>query len=149
VFATDDATGKLQAAWLVKEQVRTLLATGSLADAAAAKDRLKELVERAAQPETNRLWRTICRWWKEIEVLIVTDATTAKVEANNTAIKTHQKRTGRGFTNAAQLQNADPIAQCRQDGGMNAHSRQNIHHEPRRDSLTLVKPFLALDGRAG
>jgi transposase len=99
------ATGKLQAAWLVKEQLRTLLATGSLADAAAAKDRLKELVERAAQPETNRLWRTICRLWKEIEVLIVTDATTAKVEDNNTAIK-HIKRTGRGFTNA-QLQNAD------------------------------------------
>ena len=47
---------------------------------------------------TNRLWRTVCRWWKEIEVLIVTGATTAKVEANNTAIK-HIKRTGRGFTN--------------------------------------------------
>jgi transposase len=99
VFANDDATGKLQAAWLVKEQLRTLLATGSLADAAAAKDRLQALVEQAAQPETNRLWRTVCRWWKEIEVLIVTGATTAKVEANNTAIK-HIKRTGRGFTNA-------------------------------------------------
>jgi transposase len=99
VFATDDATGKLQAAWLVKEQLRALLATGSLADAAAAKDRLQGLVERAAQPETNRLWRTVCRWWKEIEVLIVTGATTAKVEANNTTIK-HIKRTGRGFTNA-------------------------------------------------
>jgi transposase len=99
VFATDDVTGKLQAAWLVKEQLRALLATGSLADAAAAKDRLQVLVERAAQPETNRLWRTVCRWWKEIEVLIVTGATTAKVEANNTAIK-HIKRTGPGFTNA-------------------------------------------------
>jgi transposase len=40
VFDTDDATGKLQAAWLVKEQLRALLATGSHADAAAAKDRL-------------------------------------------------------------------------------------------------------------
>ncbi len=37
---------------MVKEQLRTLLSTGSLADAAAAKDRLHELVERAAQPET-------------------------------------------------------------------------------------------------
>jgi transposase len=99
VFTTDDATGQLQAAWLVKEQLRTLLATGSLADAAAAKDRLQALVEKADQPETNRLWRTVCRWWKEIEVLSVTGATTAKVEANNTAIK-HIKRTGRGFTNA-------------------------------------------------
>ncbi|MFJ6314434.1 ISL3 family transposase [Pseudarthrobacter oxydans] len=91
VFATDDATGNLQAVWLVKEQLRALLTTGSLADAAAAKDRLQALVVQAAQPETNRLWRTVCRWWKEIEVLIVTGATTSKVEANNTAIK-HIKR---------------------------------------------------------
>ena len=82
-----------------KEQLLTLLATGSLADAAAAKDRLQALVERAAQPETNRLWRTVCRWWKEIEVLIVTGATTANVEADNTAIK-HIKRTGRGYTDS-------------------------------------------------
>ncbi|UUL75460.1 transposase [Pseudarthrobacter sp. Fe7] len=87
VFTSDDATGKLQAAWLVKEQLRAMLATGSLADAAAAKDRLQTLVARAAQPETNRLGRTVCRWWKEFEVLIVIGATTAKVEANNTAIE--------------------------------------------------------------
>ncbi|WP_255708079.1 transposase [Pseudarthrobacter sp. L1SW] len=55
VFTTDDATGKLRTAWLVKEQLRALLATGSLADAAAAKDRLHALVVQAAQPETNRL----------------------------------------------------------------------------------------------
>nr|WP_306639269.1 transposase [Pseudarthrobacter siccitolerans] len=60
---------------------------------------MQALVKRAAQPETNWLWRTVCRWWKEIEVLTVTGATTAKVEANNTAIK-HIKRTGRGFSNA-------------------------------------------------
>ncbi|MFH5878428.1 ISL3 family transposase [Arthrobacter sp. NA-172] len=99
VFDIDDPTGKLQAAWNVKEQLRALLRTGSLEDAAAAKNRLQELVEHAAQPETTRLWRTVCRWWKEIEVLIVTGATTAKVEANNTAIK-HLKRTGRGFVNS-------------------------------------------------
>ncbi|MHC6220601.1 transposase [Arthrobacter sp. MMS24-S77] len=27
-------------------------------------------------PETNRLYRTACQWWKEIEVLIITGATT-------------------------------------------------------------------------
>ncbi|TAP39155.1 hypothetical protein EYS21_22555 [Arthrobacter sp. S39] len=37
----------------------------------------------------------MCRWWKEIEVLIVTGATTGKVEANNTGIK----RTARGRRN--------------------------------------------------
>lgn len=35
----------------------------------------------------NRLYRTVFRWWNEIEVLIITGATTGKVEANNTAIK--------------------------------------------------------------
>jgi transposase len=99
VFDLDDPTGKLQTAWNVKEQLRALLRTGSLQDAAAAKGRLQELVEIAAQPETNRLWRTICRWWNEIEVLVVSGATTSKVEANNTAIK-HLKRTGRGFVNS-------------------------------------------------
>ncbi|MCO4238787.1 transposase [Pseudarthrobacter sp. MDT3-28] len=91
VFAADDPTGSLQAAWHVKEQLRTLLKTGSLEATAAAKTALTDLVERAAMPETNRLYRTVCRWWAEIEVLIVTGATTAKVKANNTAIN-HIKR---------------------------------------------------------
>jgi len=99
VFAADDPTGRLQAVWKVKEQLRVLLRTASLADAGAAKDELKALVEAAGRPETNKLYRTVCRWWKEIEVLIVTGATTAKVEANNTGIK-QIKRTARGYRNA-------------------------------------------------
>ncbi|KRE71192.1 ISL3 family transposase [Arthrobacter sp. Soil762] len=98
VFAADDPTGKLEAVWKVKEQLRALLRTNSLADAAAAKEGLKVLVEAAARPETNKLYRTVCRWWNEIEVLIVTGATTGKVEANNTGIK-HIKRTARGYRN--------------------------------------------------
>jgi transposase len=98
VFAADDPTGRLEAVWKVKEQLRVLLRTGSLAEAAAAKDDLKILVVAAARPETNKLYRTVCRWWKEIEVLIVTGATTGKVEANNTGIK-HIKRTARGYRN--------------------------------------------------
>ncbi|MGO4859649.1 ISL3 family transposase [Arthrobacter sp. 2MCAF14] len=100
VFAADDPTGTLQAVWQVKEQLRVLLRTGSLDDAAAAKNELEELVRKAARPETNRLYRTVCRWWKEIEVLIITGATTGKVEANNTAIK-NIKRTARGYRNPA------------------------------------------------
>ncbi|MDT0196269.1 transposase [Arthrobacter sp. AB6] len=100
VFALDDPTGTLHAVWKVKEQLRALLRTGSLEDAAAAKKVLEELVKAAARPETNRLYRTVCRWWKEIEVLIITGATTGKVEANNTAIK-NIKRTARGYRNAA------------------------------------------------
>lgn len=100
VFAVDDSTGRLETAWRVKEALRALLGAGTIAEADAAKATLKDLVEKAGQPETTRLFRTVCRWWDEIEVLIVTGATTAKVEANNTAIK-NIKRTGRGFVNSA------------------------------------------------
>lgn len=64
VFAVDDPTGTLQAVWKVKEQLRVLLRIGSLEDAAAARNVLEELVMAAARPETNRLYRTVCRWWK-------------------------------------------------------------------------------------
>ncbi|WP_426763928.1 transposase [Pseudarthrobacter sp. 1G09] len=99
VFAVDDPTGTLRAVWKVEEQLRVLLRTGSLEDAAAAKQSSKNFVKAAARPETNRLYRTVCRWWKENEVLIITGATTGKVEANNTAIK-NTKRTARGYRNA-------------------------------------------------
>jgi hypothetical protein len=115
----------MKAAWRVKEQLQTLLATGSLADAVIGKDRLQGLVERAAQPETNRLWRTTCGWRKEIDILIVTGATTAKLGANNTAIK-HIKRTVRGFTNARNYKTLILFAQCRQDSGMNSHQGRTL-----------------------
>ncbi|WP_243178779.1 transposase [Arthrobacter humicola] len=57
------------------------------------------LVAAAGRPETNKLYRTECRWWKEIEVIIVIGAKTGKVEANNTGIK-HIKRTARGYRNS-------------------------------------------------
>jgi transposase len=86
--------------WKVKEQLRILLRTSSLADAAGAKEELKVLVQEARRPETNKLYRTVCRWWNEIEVLIVTGANTGKVEATHTGIK-HIKRTARGYRNPA------------------------------------------------
>ncbi|MHA7178454.1 ISL3 family transposase [Arthrobacter sp. Sr24] len=66
----------------------------------AATDDLERLGKESNQPETTWLWRPICRWWKEIGVLILTGATTGKVETNNTSIK-HIKRTGRGFVNSS------------------------------------------------
>lgn len=117
VFAADDPTGKLQAVWKVKEQLRILLRTSSLADAADAKDELKVLVDAAGRPETNKLYRTVCRWWNEIEVLIITGATTGKVEANSTGIKTHQTHRPR-LPEPRQLQIGYSHEKCRPDGGM-------------------------------
>ncbi len=100
VLRTDDPTDELGAAWGIKEQVRRLLATTTIADAWQERMRLGYYVQVADMPETTRLYETIVAWWDAIEVLIVTGATNAKVEAANTAIK-HIKRTARGFRNPA------------------------------------------------
>jgi transposase len=84
----------------VKEQLRRLLASGSLAEAAEQRMRLGAFVLAADMPETDRLWATVDAWWKVIEVLIVTGVTNARTEAANTGIK-QIKRTGRGYRNAS------------------------------------------------
>ncbi|KRE74500.1 hypothetical protein [Arthrobacter sp. Soil762] len=56
VVAADDSTGKLEAVWKVKEQLRELPRTNSLGDAAAAKDELRILVQAATRlRRTNKL----------------------------------------------------------------------------------------------
>jgi hypothetical protein len=109
VFATDDTTGKLQATRLVKEQLRTLLATGSLVDAADAKDGPRALVETAAQPETNRHCRL--PGLRGDRSPHCHRSNNSKAGANNSAVK-HIKRTCRGFT-SPRRQNTHPVAQCR------------------------------------
>jgi hypothetical protein len=111
-----------------QKPLRVPLRTGSLPDAAAVKDELMALVEAAGRPETNKLYRTVCRWWTEIEVLIATGATTGKVEANNTGIK-HIKRTAR-IPEPRQLQISYSHDQCRRDSGMTL-IRESLPHEPR------------------
>ena len=96
----DDPTDELGAAWGIKEQLRRLLATTTLAAAWQERMRLGYYVQVADMPETTRLYDTIVQWWDAIEVLIVTGATNAKVEAANTSVK-HIKRTARGFRNPA------------------------------------------------
>jgi hypothetical protein len=53
VFGLDYATWTLKAVWKVKGQLRALLRSGSLKDAAAAKKVLEELVKAGAGPETT------------------------------------------------------------------------------------------------
>jgi len=77
VFRIDDPTDELGAAWGIKEQLRRLIKTSSLADAHEAKMLLGHFVMVANMPETDRLWNTVCEWWTEIEVLIVTGVTNA------------------------------------------------------------------------
>ncbi len=97
---SDDPIDEIGAAWGIKEQLRTLLASGSLTEAQEQKMRLGAFVLAANMPETDRLWATIDAWWDAIEVLIVTGVTNAGTEAANTSIK-QIKRTGRGYRKAA------------------------------------------------
>ena len=71
----DDPTQEIGAAWGIKEQLRTLLACGSLADAHEEKMRLGYYVMVADMAETWRLWETINAWWTEIEVFLITGVT--------------------------------------------------------------------------
>jgi transposase len=96
----DDPTDEIGAAWGVKEELRQLLTSGSLAEAAERRMLLGRYVLAADMPETDLLWATVCAWWDAIEVLIVTGVTNARTEAANTGIK-QIKRTGRGYRNPA------------------------------------------------
>jgi transposase len=96
----DDPTDEIGAAWGIKEQLRRLLASGSLAEAHEHKMLLGLYVLAADMPESNRLWTTVTAWWPAIEVLLVTGVTNARTEAANTSIK-QIKRTGRGYRNPA------------------------------------------------
>ena len=98
VFAHDDPTGELGAAWGVKERLRMLLATTDVAAADTARGLLAIDVVAADMDETWKLWNTINAWWDEIETFIQTRVTNARTEAANTAIK-QIKRTGRGYRN--------------------------------------------------
>jgi transposase len=103
VFATDDPTHELSAAWGVKEQLRRLLASADVVTARHEKMILGCYVLAADMDETWRLWHTIQTWWPEIEVLIEHRVTNARTEAANTGIK-QIKRTGRGYRNPAHYQ---------------------------------------------
>ena len=98
VFAHDDPSDELGAAWAVKERLRTLLATTDLDAADTARGHLGVAVLAADMPECWKLWNTINSWWEEIETFIETRVTNAKTEAANTMVK-QIKRTGRGYRN--------------------------------------------------
>jgi transposase len=103
VFAVDDPTQELSAAWGVKEQLRRLLNSATVEDARTEKMIMGCYVVAADMDETWRLWHTIDTWWPAIEVLISTGVTNARTEAANTGIK-QIKRTGRGYRNPAHYQ---------------------------------------------
>ena len=69
VFASDDPTDELSAAWGVKEQLRRLLNVATVEQARTEKMIMGCYVVAADMEETWRLWATIEAWWPAVEVL--------------------------------------------------------------------------------
>ncbi|PYI63902.1 ISL3 family transposase [Arthrobacter livingstonensis] len=103
VFATDDPSQELVAAWGVKEALRLMLSATNPASVEDRKIFFERQVKAAAMKETDRLLATVTKWWPEIQTLLATRVTTAKVEAANTMIK-NIKRIARGFRNPTNYQ---------------------------------------------
>ena len=94
-FAADNSTGNLRVAWNVKEPARVLMRTGSLTDAAVAKDRPEHLVEDQASLKRRGFGGPFSSGRKRSRSSSP-PAPPRQVEANNTSIK-HIKRAVRGY----------------------------------------------------
>lgn len=98
VFAGDDPSGQLSAAWAVKEQLRRVVHAPSTAAARRQRKLLDYYVLVADMPETCTLKATVDAWWPQILAAVTTGESNAKSESVNLSNK-QIKRTGRGFRN--------------------------------------------------
>lgn len=57
-------------------------ASGSLEDAELAKEDLERLVKEPKQPETTRLWRTICHWWNRSLIYVMNEFSNATASSH-------------------------------------------------------------------
>ena len=97
-----DPSGQILAAWIAKEELRTLLA---LARTGAARDAISAQLyvfytwcASTSIEEVHTLAGTVETWWPEIEAFIDTGITNARTEGLNRLVK-QVKRSGCGFRN--------------------------------------------------
>jgi transposase len=97
-----DPSGQILAAWIAKEELRTLLA---LARTSAPRDRIAaqlfvfyDWCASTTIDELHTLAGTVETWWPEIEAFLDTGITNAKTEGLNRLVK-QVKRSGCGFRN--------------------------------------------------
>ncbi len=100
VFATDDPTNEIGAAWGCKELLRQLLGASDRHTASHRLFAFYDACASAAMPETTRLATTIATWWPHIEPFLMTGITNARTEGYNRVIK-QIKRVGCGYRNQA------------------------------------------------
>ena len=97
-----DPSGQILAAWIAKEELRSLLALARTgASRQAIRDRLHVFHDWCASTaigELHTLATTVETWWPEIEAFIDTGITNARTEGLNRLVK-QVKRSGCGFRN--------------------------------------------------
>jgi transposase len=98
VFAADDPTDEIGAAWGVKERLRMLLAATDRHTIAARLHRFHQTVLTADLPEATRLAETVDAWWPEILGFLDTRITNAGTEGTNRMVK-DAARIAFGFRN--------------------------------------------------
>lgn len=100
LFAHDDPTNEISAAWGCKELLRQLLTARDRHTAAHRLFRFYDACATADMPETTRLANTIATWWPPLEAFLMTGVTNARTEGYNRVIK-QLKRVGCGYRNQA------------------------------------------------
>jgi transposase len=98
IFATDDPTGEIGAAWGVKERLRMLLAATDRHTVADRLHRFHETVLTADLPEATRLAETLDAWWPKTLGFLETRITNAGTEDTNRMVK-DAARIAFGFRN--------------------------------------------------
>ena len=102
LFDTGDAGIEILGAYVVKEDLRALLAlSGTHPDRTVIRNRLFTFYNRAAastSPEVHRLAATVETWWPAIEAAIITNYSNARSEGYNRLAK-HEGRNAFGFRN--------------------------------------------------
>lgn len=98
VFAADDPTNEIGAAWGCKERLRQLLAARDRHTISHRLFRFYDDCAAADMPETTRLAETVTTWWPAIEAFLRLRVTNARTEGTNRVIK-QLKRVGCGYRN--------------------------------------------------
>ena len=98
LLETGDPAGEVAAAYLAKELLREVYATGELTDAAVRLDVFYDHCRRSEVVELTRLARTVRRWEPQVLAWHDTRLTNGPTEAVNLLVK-KVKRVGHGFRN--------------------------------------------------
>jgi transposase len=95
-----DPAGHVRELWAIKEQMRAVLAIGTISTATAAFDTLITRCAASEVPEARSLNRTLCNWRHEILASKAVNITNARCEATNLNVEELVRR-ARGFSNFA------------------------------------------------